>query len=211
MADTDDALRRFRASMILNFDVWHDGIPYDLDALMALPEAERSAIGCELAAKGELDWRDVQALERIGTPEALARIAAAAGAQADHGGASALRAAASDGWPREREDRFIALLEAARPMETSFDTLFDVAEAHPTPRVRAKLLELATGGAPETRYAFGAFLLYLHGQAEDWYGLDTEHRPHLLGLSDSGAARAGAEAWLRNMIASPIHTREDAR
>jgi len=210
MPDSDDALRRFRASMVMDFDAWHDGTPYDLDALMELADADRRAIGRELAAKRELDWRDVQALERIGTPEALERIAAAAGAQDGHGGASALRAVGRESWTGEREDRFIALLDAARLMETSLDTLFEVAEAHPTGRVRAKLLDLATAGEPGMRYAFGAFLLYLHGQADDWYGLDAAHRPHLLGLSGDAAARADAGAWLRERIAVPLRSDEDA-
>ncbi|MFT3809165.1 MAG: hypothetical protein QM698_04555 [Micropepsaceae bacterium] len=204
MTDATEALRRFRASMVLDFDAWKDGTPYDLAALDAMAATDRQQIAGEIIAKGQLDWRDVDALRRIGTPEALARIGAAAQAQSDHGGAAALRAVADAGWSAALETRFLETLDAARLMETSMDRLFAVAQAHPTPRVREKLLQLATEGASGVRYAFGAFLLYLHGHADEWYGLSGDVRPHLLALSSSGDERAAAQAWLRTKIAAPV-------
>jgi hypothetical protein len=206
----NDAMRRFRDSMVMDFDKWHDGTPYDLDALDALTAGERAEVARELASKSTLDWRDVQALERIGTSDALTRIDQAAAAQTDHGGAKAFLSNARSGWTAETEGRFIAVLEAARLMETSLDSLFSVAEFHPTPQVQASLLRLATAGEPSVRYAFGAFLLYLHGHSDEWYGLDDFHRPHLLGLAEDDEVRAEAEAWLRRMIEAPVRAPDDA-
>ncbi len=210
MSDSYEAMRRFRASMVMDFDKWHDGIPYDIAALDEMTPAEREGIAAELAARRELDWRDVEALRHIGTPEALARIAEAAGAQQNHGGAAALSARAECGWTEEIEDRFLTLLESARLMETSFDRLFEVAERNPTPRVQETLLRLATRGDESVRYAFAAFLLYLHGQADEWYGLDEGLRPHLLKLSGSAGEQREAQLWLNGQVASPIRGRDDA-
>lgn len=204
MTDATGALNRFRASMVLDYDKWKDGTPYDLDALDAMPTADRAQIAAEIISRGRLDWRDVDALRRIGTPEALARIDRAVESQSDHGGAAALKAKADGGWSSELETRFLEALDDARLMETSLDRLFAVAEAHPTPRVQAKLWQLATESANGVRYAFGAFLLYLHGHADEWYGLDDNARPHLLALSERGETREAALNWLKAKVAAPL-------
>lgn len=204
MTDATEALNRFRASMAMDFDKWKDGTPYDLDALDAMSPSGRSQIATEIMSRGQLDWRDVETLRRIGTHEAMARIDRAAKSQSDHGGAAALQAIADRGWSDELEKQFLATLDEARLMETSLDRLFAVAEVHATPGVQAKLWELATESPNGVRYAFGAFLLYLHGHADEWYGLDDKARPHLLALSESGETREAALNWLRAKLATPL-------
>lgn len=187
--------------MVLNHDRWRDGDPYDLDALDELTDSEKSAVEADLMAKSHLDWRDVEALARLGTPAALERVAQAAREQSDHGGAAAMKIVSGAGWSTEAEARFIAQLNDARLMETSLDRLFDIARVHPTPAVRAALFRLATEGEETVRYAFGAFLLYLAGQANEWYGLNQDFRPHLHKLKgDTPEERTEAAAWLKSMI-----------
>jgi hypothetical protein len=54
------------------------------------------------------------------------------------------------------------------------------------------------------RYSAGAFLLYLSGHAEYWYGLDDTHRPHLLDLNSSDyKTHKAAVAWLEEMVSRP--------
>jgi len=166
--------------------------------------AERSVVERELASKSQLDWRDVEALSLLGTPDALKRIAEAALKQPDHGGAAAVKAEAAEGWKPGLEDRFLDLLSSAHLMETSFDRLFEVAERHPTPRVVERLIYLATVGADGERYAFGAFLNYLYGHADDWYGLDQDVRPYLLKLSGTPAEQAESRIWLLSRVSRAI-------
>lgn len=198
-----DVRERFRASLAMDAGKWRDGTPYDLDAFDAMSAADRAAEAASLAARGTLDWRDVEILERVDSPDLRRRLADAALSQDDHGGAAALAALARHGWSGAWEERLIAQLEAARPMETALDRLFGLAEAHPTAPIRATLERLAFEGAAEMRYAFGAFLLYLHGHAEDWYGLDGAHRAMLLKLSGQADERDAARAWLRTHLAAP--------
>ena len=118
-----------------------------------------------------------------------------------------LRGAAVAGWKvAPARDGVIrcAPLGAARLMESSLDRLFEIAEAHPTAAVRAALFEQATAGEESVRYAFGAFLLYLHGHSDEWYGLGEEHRPHLLNLKGTPDEQAAARAWLAGMVAAPL-------
>lgn len=200
MTDESAALRRFRASTMLDFDAWKDGMPYDLAALDEMSADERAAIAVELSAKSSLDWRDVEALQRIGSPPARARLKQAGVEQTDGGGAAALALDVDAGWTPELEAQFISKLAAARHMQGAFDRLLRIAEAHPTEGVRQALFDLATGGHEDVRYAYGAFLLYLAGRADDSIGLDSRHRPHLLALQESGAAHDAAVAWLAAQV-----------
>jgi hypothetical protein len=47
-------------------------------------------------------------------------------------------------------------------------------------------------------------VLYLAGHADDWYGFNAEHRPHLLDLNSSDyKTYKAAVAWLEDKAANP--------
>ncbi len=60
--------------MVIGYEEWHEGTPYDLDALDALTDDERCEIEESLVVRAGRDFRDVQALDRLGTPRALSAI-----------------------------------------------------------------------------------------------------------------------------------------
>ena len=68
---------RFRASMDIGYMEWHDGIPYDLDALARLSGTERDEAERLILIRGLADWRDVDALDVLGTRQALEQLMAA--------------------------------------------------------------------------------------------------------------------------------------
>ena len=200
------AYLRFRNSMIIDYGKWRDGEPYDIAALAEITPEERDLLTDEIIASGALDWRDVEALRALGTPEALKRIGSAAQEQHDGGGAEALIAEIeSGGWNAKTEQRLIDMLENMRSMESASDRLYELCEEHPTPAVIKQLMRNARTQSDETmRYSAGAFLLYLSGHADDWYGLDDTHRPHLLDLNSSDyKAYKAAVAWLEEMVKKP--------
>ena len=200
------AYDRFTASMVMDFDKWHDGLSYDIEALSQVTREEAERLTDELVAKTTLDWRDVEALRALATPKALARLAVAATTQSGDGGAQALiHAIEVQGWTPKIEKRFIELLEKAVAMSVSLDRLYRVAEAHPTPAVIAEVFRGARlAGDAATRYSFGAFLLYLSGYADNWYGLDEPYRPHLLELNSADYTTYNAAiAWLQDKLANP--------
>jgi len=49
--------------MEMNYEKWHDGIGYDLDALEKMTPEELKSV--ETMLKGRSDWRDVEALAEI--------------------------------------------------------------------------------------------------------------------------------------------------
>jgi len=197
---------RFRESMNIDYDKWREGEPYDIAALADITPAERDDLADEIASRGKLDWRDIEALKALATPKALARISTAAERQHDGGGAEALIAEIeSGGWNKSKEKRLIEMLENMRSMESSSDRLFRLCEEHMSPAIHAQLMRNARiQSDPTMRYSNGAFLLYLAGHVDSHYVFDTEHRPHLLDLnSDDYKTYKAAVAWLENKVANP--------
>jgi hypothetical protein len=197
---------RFKQSMVLDYDKWKDGAPYDIPALSQVTEEERDLLTDEICERSSLDWRDVEALRALATPKATKRVGKAAEKQTDGAGIEAfMDDIESQGWTDEIETRFIEKLERAASMTGALDRLYEIAEAHPTDAVRKQLLRNARISSDETvRYSMGAFLLYLAGHVDSHYVFDTDHRPHLLNLnSDDYKIYKAAVAWLEDKIAHP--------
>ena len=200
------AYTRFKQSMILDYDKWKEGTPYEIAALSEITDEERTLLTDEICDRSSLDWRDVEALRALATPKALKRIGKAAAKQTDGAGIEAfMDDIEREGWTAEIETRFIEKLERAASMTGALDRLYEIAEAHPTPAVRTQLLRNARISSDETvRYSMGAFLLYLAGHVDSHYVFDTDHRPHLLNLnSDDYKTYKAAVAWLEDKIAHP--------
>lgn len=204
--DPTAAYTRFKQSMILDYDKWKEGTPYDIAALSDVTEEERNLLTDEICERSSLDWRDVEALRALATPKAIQRVGKAAEKQTDGAGIEAfMDDIAREGWTADIETRFIEKLERAASMTGALDRLYEIAEAHPTPAVRTQLLRNARISSDETvRYSMGAFLLYLAGHVDSHYVFDTDHRPHLLNLnSDDYRTYKAAVAWLEDKIANP--------
>jgi len=60
-------LRRFEESMEIDYEKWHDGIGYDIDAIRLASPTERKAIEQMLILHTPRDWRDIEALAEIDT------------------------------------------------------------------------------------------------------------------------------------------------
>ena len=56
--------------MEINYEKWHDGIGYDLDALKAASPSERKEIEQILIQHNPRDWRDIEALAQINSESA---------------------------------------------------------------------------------------------------------------------------------------------
>ena len=54
----------------MDFEKWHDGIGYDIDAIKLASTAERAAIEQMLINHTPRDWRDIEALAEINTKRA---------------------------------------------------------------------------------------------------------------------------------------------
>ena len=197
---------RFKQSMILDYDAWKDGRPYDLAALKDVTPEERDLLVDEICERSSLDWRDVEALRELATEKAIKRVGKAAEKQTDGAGIEAfMDDIEKQGWTDEIETRFIEKLERAASMTGALDRLYEIAEAHQTPAVMAQLMRNARiSGDNTVRYSMGAFLLELTGHADTRYTFDKDIRPHLLDLnSDDYKTYKAAVAWLEDKVANP--------
>lgn len=200
-----EAYGRFKKSMMIDYDAWREGTPYDIPALSDVTAEERDLLTDELCEKSSLDWRDVEALRALATPKALKRVGHAAAKQTDGGGIEAFMDDVARGWSPDIEARFIEKLERVQSMTGALDRLYEIAEAHQTPAVMAQLLRNARiHSDPTVRYSTGAFLLELSGHADTRYTFAADIRPHLLDLNSADyKTYKAAVAWLTEMVQNP--------
>ncbi|MEZ5670508.1 MAG: hypothetical protein R3F55_24355 [Alphaproteobacteria bacterium] len=186
------AYSRFLDSMAIGYDEWHDGTPYDLDALDALTPDERVRIEARLVGRAGRDWRDVEALVRLGTPGAVAAVrAVAAGgdpAMALHA-AAALHAA---GLMPDIETQIVAALN--QPDEDmSLSLPLRLAAECPTAGVIAALQRGARTARDGRGVHFAALLYFIRGRTAEEF--DWDRRPMFLRFGpDDPADRAAAYA-----------------
>src|SRR5262245_28816467 len=76
-SNPETLVEKFKRSMIIDYEKWHDGIGYNLKLLNCASPEEVAAIEALLLGQGVGDWRDVEALAAIGTPKAREALKAA--------------------------------------------------------------------------------------------------------------------------------------
>ncbi len=171
---TDQAYQLFLDSMVLDFDKWHDGIGYDLQALGRLGPEDQLSIEKLLIEnlRQAGDWRDVEALASLPTPSAQAAVA-----ESRNHSIPAVRNYAIRTLLRHPHAAIEAELEGL-VIQAVAQGHYDMAESMPTPAVKAALLESARQPECISRPHAAALLLYLCGQADEPY--DWSQRPFFL-------------------------------
>ena len=172
---------RFVASMVMDFDKWHDGIGYDVELIDEMSADERKAVEQKLISKLD-DWRDLEALDRLGTPAAHAAIE-----KARQSSNAELRLKAQDYGPDPHPDLREAAIIAGLSNEDLSDGLseaLDQAADHPTPNVIAALLKCARDTGGPGAYDAAAVLYQINGKIESHFGF--ENREFFLRFVDVG-------------------------
>jgi hypothetical protein len=174
-------LERFRASMELGYDSWHDGTGYDLDAIRESSDEERRAIEAELILSSRRNWRDIEALAALDTSKAREALRAAMADPDPEVRLAVLRHAPELVPDGERIASLVGALETAEFYGGLTQALDEIAEYGPSgapPAVLDALLRGALRREGGVAGHFAAMLLFLHGQASEPY--DWEHRPFFL-------------------------------
>jgi len=178
------AYDRFMASMKIGFMEWHDGIPYDLSALAGVSPEELAELEALLVERKNEDWRDIDALARIGTPSAWRAIRES-----------------TTGPDREVRIRAAERLYEARRLDSLDEVIIEglrfgeigeglaqaerLAAAHPSDRVIAELLQGALC-ADGRAVRFAAILCFLHGKTSE--PIDWTRREHFSRFTTSDPA-----------------------
>lgn len=190
-------LEQFAASMVVNYEKWHDGVGYDLHLLPQMTNGERQTLEAELIQKLRRNgnWRDIDALAALGTRAARAAIDAARSHSDPEVCAHAVLRMAQEGHlPPERvEADVIRVVEQAASMSTLNHAL-SLAESCPTPAVRRAVLQQARTGDSTTRVHMAGLLFYLCGKSA--MPFDWNHRPFFLRFGDHNDESDFRAAWL---------------
>ena len=179
-----DAWRRFMASTDIDYERWHDGVPYDLDALQELRGAERERAEAWLLARAASDWRDLEGLLALGTSGSRAAVVEQLRRGKLEQRLSAARRLDAD--PSLAGDREAAVVEGLRlaTFGAGLSDAFDIAIREPTPAIRDALLRAAL--RRETSVHAAAALEFLHGLASEAF--DWDRRPFYLRFNDDDEA-----------------------
>ncbi|HEX7978111.1 MAG TPA: hypothetical protein VF461_05875 [Gemmatimonadaceae bacterium] len=193
------ALDRFVRSLFIDYEKWHDGVGFDLDALREVTPDERKVAEARLDATH--DWRDVEALTvlaELGSPSAERALR-----DALKSGSQEIRLAIMKHAPHlvdnaARTEMLLNALDVATPFDAFTDTLDQVEKFHPPPIVDALWRGLTTRqGDVAVHYA--AMLAFIYGKADSTF--DWSMRPLFLKFNTkSDAERRAAIAELRKRI-----------
>jgi hypothetical protein len=168
------AYQRFIDSMKIDYEKWHDGIGYDLDAIDEMTEDERKDLTTLL--KGRDDWRDVEALARIQSPAADDSLVE----QLQSSKIDQRLAAMEELHAKGKLPDIDRHLAKALPHAVTYGGLTRallLAEQHPTDRVKQALLWCARHHK-ENAVHCAAMLYYLAGISKEPF--DWNHRPFFL-------------------------------
>jgi hypothetical protein len=195
-----DAFARFMSSLHVDFDRWHDGDGFDLDALADIDEGERGDVVWELARR-EATWREIDALEQIDIPPALMAIKRALRDSASIDTRLAA-AAALHRLGKLDEPIDVILAREIRQLSTIEDgstRALLMAEEHPTERVKQALLAAAQSRTECSIHCAGV-LCFLTGAASEAF--DWNLRPLFLrlGPDEPEADRAAAFSELCALV-----------
>ena len=177
VAVTGSVLQRFLASMVMNFDMWHDGNGYDLTLLDAMSLDERAQAEDALIRHSPRDWRDIEALARIVSPRARREVEAALTSTDNHVRREAVRHAGDKAQPADRERLLVRSLENDVICGGLTQAIDEAATFHP-PAVVDALFRGALNRDGEVAVHFAALLMFIHGKAAKPF--DWNHRPFFL-------------------------------
>jgi hypothetical protein len=192
-------IERFVASTRESHETWHDGLGYDLDALREMNEEERRQVEDLLLSRSGYDWRGIEALGCLGTARSLERIQWALQSKDCTTRTTAARAL----WARqllspEQVERIILEALDVTTVLNGMTHVLSLAQQHPTPAVRRKLLAKALSGNDDLRVHAAALAHHLAGKTREPF--DFDHRP--LYLRFGARDRAERERAFRDLCAS---------
>jgi len=186
-SDPNAALGRFERSMVMDYEKWHDGIGYDMEALQAATPEERDIIQEMLLRSGLKDWRDVEALAAFDTVPAREALQKAM-KDSDPQIRMAVTRYAPDLVPdAQRVSSLVKALETAKLFGGLSQALEEVEDFHPNEVVEA-LFRGVLKRDGETAVHFAAMLMFVHGKASAAF--DWDQRPFFLRFNtEDGAER----------------------
>lgn len=169
--------QRFKKSMQINYEKWHDGIGYDIEALKSASLEEQNAIEQILINHIPRDWRDIEALAKLNTKSAIEVVKEAIKDPDPKVRLAVTRYAPELVTSNERSKSIVDALQNAEIFGGLSQVLDDVEIYHPKEVKEALIAGVLTRNG-EVAVLFAAMLFYVFGKAKEPY--DLEQRPFFL-------------------------------
>jgi hypothetical protein len=182
-------LQRFEKSMVMDFEKWHDGKGYDIEAIKLASPAERAAIEQTLINHSPRDWRDIEALAEIRTERARQVIKQAIIDPNPEVRVAVTRYASNLVTDRERTKSIVDGLQNAKLFGGLSQVIDDVAEYHPQ-EVKDALIIGLLNRKGDVAVLFAAMLFYIYGKANEPF--DMTQRPFFLRFNTEDRAEREA-------------------
>jgi hypothetical protein len=176
-SDSVSPLQRFEKSMVINYEKWHDGVGYDIDAIKLVSPTERRTIEQMLIHHSPCDWRDIEALAAIGTKNAHEAIKSAIKDPNPAVRVAVTRFAPTLITNNERSQSIIEALQHAEIFTGLSQVLDDIEQYHPR-EVKEALIAGLLSRKGDIAVLFAAVLFYLCGAAKEPF--DMKQRPFFL-------------------------------
>jgi hypothetical protein len=191
------------ASTNIGYEQWHDGVPYDVDAIAELRGDERAEVEQWLLTRAGEDWRDLEGLLALGTDHARAAVVN----QLRYGRiemrlAAARRLPPDPAIEPDRERAIVDGLGKSTVMD-GLTTALDLALAHRTPKVMDALFRAALRDDHVMAVHAAALLLFLHGKAKEAFDWDRRSFYLQFGDDNSKVRRAAFEQLCRECGTDP--------
>jgi hypothetical protein len=154
--------------MKIDFEKWHDGIGYDLEALAEANNKEREKIEKILVEKPPQDWRDIEALAILNTPRARSAIQGAIQSGKNELNMAVLRFAPKLVNDELKTKLIIESLRTASFFYGLYQTLKIVETYHPKEVIK----ELFSGllyREGEVAVSYAAMLFYIYGKTDSYF------------------------------------------
>jgi hypothetical protein len=170
-------LQRFEKSMEIDYEKWHDGVGYDIDAIKLASATELKEIEQFLVQHSPRDWRDIEALAQIDTKSAQQTIKDAIDDPNPAVRIAVTRFAPNLVTSNKRSQSLIRALQSAEIYGGLSQALDDIEEYHPK-EVKEALIEGLLNREGEVAVLFAAMLFYIYGKATGPF--DMKQRPFFL-------------------------------
>lgn len=181
-----EAVKKFEDSMIMDFDMWHDGEGYDLSAIDDMTAEERKQVA-QLLKGREQTWRELEALAALDMEDVDDLIEETSSKSDSANNRITAASALHERGKMDKAEFETLLCNEIRKLTGKGDGAIKIlleAEAMPTEKVKQALL-WSSWNSTDDSMSCAARLLYLSGKAEDQ--LAWSHREWLFDLKPNNS------------------------
>jgi hypothetical protein len=170
-------LQRFKESMKIGFEEWHDGLGYNIAAIKIASQAELDKIEQILINHNPRDWRDIEALAEINTKSARKTIKEAIKDSNPVVRLAVTRFASDLITDNERKQSLIDAIQNVEIFNGFSNMLSEIERYHPK-EVKEALINGLLNRKGDVAVHYAAMLFYLFGKAKKPF--DWKQRPFFL-------------------------------